>query len=402
MAPKRGAGPRRPAAKAHGLRRPAVTGRWSLGTPPTSAVPGWASTSWSGLRFGGALLWSPGPGSWPCAWCLLGWGEMYIELETIGTKDDELLRVLSGTPGKKLSIHVCSESCAGALTDPLLIHGRAWLKLIWRGSHFSNLEAASKEAEEPGTDELAKLRELQERRMEDQPEGEKNWRRRKRRGGMNGSSLVKRGGRQSLPSGMRRIWRLARRPWRTSMGRLVWIQTLLAGRGSWRRLGALGKLRRRRKEELIQFKVVVDRIAVHQVGFQKVYQAHQDFAAIPRSSHGGAVREARHGLLSGTGDTAPCGVTGYDPRAPNLATGRRLHAEGKGGSGSRHSRDYCKGLPLEYTGRQLELVRSDQFSVSEGSEALGTARRARGGEAEESSFQRTCSQRRRRQLRWQE
>ena len=73
---------------------------------------------------------SPGPGSWACAWCLLEWGEMYIELETIGTKDDELLRVLSGTPGKKLSIHVCSESCAGALTDPLLIHGRAWLKLI--------------------------------------------------------------------------------------------------------------------------------------------------------------------------------------------------------------------------------------------------------------------------------
>ena len=55
---------------------------------------------------------------------------MYIEFETIGTKDDEQLRVLSGTPGKKLSIHVCSENCAGALTDPLLIHGRAWLKLI--------------------------------------------------------------------------------------------------------------------------------------------------------------------------------------------------------------------------------------------------------------------------------
>ena len=66
-----------------------------------------------------------------------------------------------------------------------------------------------------------------------------------------------------------------------------------------------------------------------------------------------------------------------DPGAPNLVTGRRLHAEGKGGSGSRHSRDYCKGLPLEYTGRQLELVRGDQFSVSEGSEALGAARRAR-------------------------
>ena len=53
-----------------------------------------------------------------------------LSSRTIGTKDDELLRVLSGTPGKKLSIHVCSESCAGALTDPLLIHGRAWLKLI--------------------------------------------------------------------------------------------------------------------------------------------------------------------------------------------------------------------------------------------------------------------------------
>ena len=72
---------------------------------------------------------------------------MYAELQVTGTKDDELLQVPTGAPGRRLNVHVCGEACDGVLTDPLLVHGKA--------------VKGPRDARAP--DEMARLRELQEK-----------------------------------------------------------------------------------------------------------------------------------------------------------------------------------------------------------------------------------------------
>lgn len=89
-------------------------------------------------------------------------GEMYVDLTVTGTKDDELLRVLTGTPSRKVSIHCCTEECSGLLTDPLLVHGPTFDKTDLKNLPWlTNLEAVATERAEPGRDELAELRRMQ-------------------------------------------------------------------------------------------------------------------------------------------------------------------------------------------------------------------------------------------------
>ena len=47
---------------------------------------------------------------------------MFIRLKVSGTKNEELLRVLSGKKNRCVNVHLCEEGCAGLVTDELLVH----------------------------------------------------------------------------------------------------------------------------------------------------------------------------------------------------------------------------------------------------------------------------------------
>lgn len=87
----------------------------------------------------------------------------------------ELFRALSGAPTKRLSIDICGDDCTGALTDPLLVHGRTVEEtgpkdVPW----FTNLEAVRADRGGGAADELAQLRELQALAREDAGDGSKD------------------------------------------------------------------------------------------------------------------------------------------------------------------------------------------------------------------------------------
>ena len=59
-------------------------------------------------------------------------GELYGDLKVSGTKDDELLRVLTGTPSRMVQVHLCGDDCGAVTTDPLLVHGRSFVAVDLR------------------------------------------------------------------------------------------------------------------------------------------------------------------------------------------------------------------------------------------------------------------------------
>ena len=288
------------------------------GNAPTSAVPD------------ERLLWSPGPGSWACAWCLLEWVRCTLSSRLLALKTMNYFVFSVGRQVRSL-VYMCA---AKAAQVPWPITAHSWksvaevdlkrLPLQWFGKQGGWRTC---------TDELAKLRELQERRMEDHPEGEKNWRRRKRRGGMNGSSLVKRGGRAAKPP--------KRHEEDLEVGQKaladIYVQIgldpgLLAGRGSWRRLGALGSLRRRRKRRARPVQGGDRSNCSSSSGISEDVPSSsrfrgdtQELSRREQSGRPGMACSRRLELsgmwaspeipsiltvLSATGDTAPCGVTG--------------------------------------------------------------------------------------------
>lgn len=89
--------------------------------------------------------------------------QLYAELKVTGTKDEELLRVLSGKRPRHLSVHLCGEDCSQAVTDEDLIHSKTFQTIdLKRLPWLTSLEDVREEVE--GEDELAKLRAEQERR----------------------------------------------------------------------------------------------------------------------------------------------------------------------------------------------------------------------------------------------
>ena len=148
MAPKRAAVLRRPAARALVLRRPARTSEAEGGEGQPDASRALHSLSLVELQQLGAI--ALGEARYYGRFVQVAGhvrgihmdgGEIYLDLEVTGTKDDELLRVLSGTPGRKLSVHVCPDGCTGALTDALLVHGKELTKVdLSRLPWFTNLQ----------------------------------------------------------------------------------------------------------------------------------------------------------------------------------------------------------------------------------------------------------------------
>ena len=48
--------------------------------------------------------------------------EIYLDLAASGTKNEELLRVLTGREDKRIAVHLCSADCKALVTDETLVH----------------------------------------------------------------------------------------------------------------------------------------------------------------------------------------------------------------------------------------------------------------------------------------
>ena len=107
-------------------------------------------------------------------------GEVFIDLEATGTKDERLLRALTGRQDRKLVVHVCPPDCGAQVSDEALVHARAFEQVTsTQEPWFSNLVRV-REREDGEVDEMAdlrteaeKLRLLKEGRREESPKGKK-------------------------------------------------------------------------------------------------------------------------------------------------------------------------------------------------------------------------------------
>lgn len=104
-------------------------------------------------------------------------GQTYVEMKVSGTKDEELVRVLSGKRDRMVSIHICPHNCAKTLTDSSLVHGEEYYEVRkddepWQTNVEEVLDIAAEE------DELAEMRKAAEAAAEakgggESPKGEK-------------------------------------------------------------------------------------------------------------------------------------------------------------------------------------------------------------------------------------
>ena len=89
-------------------------------------------------------------------------GQWYMELEVSGTRDEELLRILSGRRDKVLSVHLCEEECRQQLSDELLVHAMEFEEVtLGEEGWMKNLKEAHGRPEEE-EDEMRDLRREQE------------------------------------------------------------------------------------------------------------------------------------------------------------------------------------------------------------------------------------------------
>eukprot|EP00435_Cladocopium_sp_Y103_P029073 s976_g7.t1 len=102
-------------------------------------------------------------------------GNIFIDLEVTGTKDERLLKALSGKVGKRLAVHVCPPDCGNVLTDEFLIHGREFQQVdLTKDPWYTNLVGVA-QADGEGEDEMARLREeLDKRKAEAEKKGDRS------------------------------------------------------------------------------------------------------------------------------------------------------------------------------------------------------------------------------------
>ena len=88
--------------------------------------------------------------------------QLYGEFKVSGTKDEELLRILTGKPNRLVTLHLCRGDCSQQLTDETLIHVMDFEAVdLRRLPWMTNLQTV--EPAQEGEDEMEKLRREQER-----------------------------------------------------------------------------------------------------------------------------------------------------------------------------------------------------------------------------------------------
>ena len=92
-------------------------------------------------------------------------GQWFLDLEVKGTRDEDLLRILSGRKDKLVAVHLCTVDCNQQLTDELLVHSGKFEEVsLMEESWMSNLKEATRR--EDGGDDLQELRREQARMEE--------------------------------------------------------------------------------------------------------------------------------------------------------------------------------------------------------------------------------------------
>lgn len=83
--------------------------------------------------------------------------QLYLDLKVTGTKDDSVLRAMSGKASRMMEVHICDSPCSTPVDGEFLVHGETF-EVVDRSEEawYTNLEAVIPEAEE--RDELEKLR----------------------------------------------------------------------------------------------------------------------------------------------------------------------------------------------------------------------------------------------------
>ena len=90
-------------------------------------------------------------------------GQMYLDVRVRGTQDEDLLKVATGLPGRKMQVHLCGAGCTGTPHGENLIHARKIKEIREpRAAWMNNMD----EERDPGNedDELAALRADREER----------------------------------------------------------------------------------------------------------------------------------------------------------------------------------------------------------------------------------------------
>ena len=91
-------------------------------------------------------------------------GQIYVDLEATGTEDGAFLRAVTGKEGRRVSAHVCAPDCGNVLTDEFLIHGKEYESVsLDRFPWFKNLVQVGPDVA-GDVDELEKMREEAEKR----------------------------------------------------------------------------------------------------------------------------------------------------------------------------------------------------------------------------------------------
>ena len=104
-------------------------------------------------------------------------GQTFLDLRATGTKDDEVLRVMTGRPDRNMVVHVCPDGCGAALTAENLVHGEVFTQIkpeeeAWYGNlnpvaglrvetddELARLRAAGELHENKGRDESPRRKE---------------------------------------------------------------------------------------------------------------------------------------------------------------------------------------------------------------------------------------------------
>lgn len=95
-------------------------------------------------------------------------GQTYIELDVTGTQDEGLLKVLTGKEDRMIKVHLCAPDCDNSLTGEYLIHGKAGIKVEEKALPLYTNVVKVPGREERGVDEMESLRLEQERLRRDE------------------------------------------------------------------------------------------------------------------------------------------------------------------------------------------------------------------------------------------
>ena len=171
---------------------------------------------------------------------------IFAKLRVSGTKNEELIRCLSGKSEKVVNIHLCEEGCAQQISDELLLHAPGFEEIdLARLPWLTNLQGKLDTGEE--ADELADLRreqarmdaEVADKTKEVDKKDKKHKKRKERSQGREGFSPKKE--RDDLEAG--------KSPLRTSSGSLGWIQIPPGGPRCCGRRGKSERKEQRRAKE---------------------------------------------------------------------------------------------------------------------------------------------------------